>query len=97
VNTDLTLAAASAAYALLLEPFRPFYERYRLIWPTVAGGVALTGLALDRTLRHDLPPAQHRRVMRAFWRLFAISGLPMVAWQTVVARHEQHERRRLFL
>jgi hypothetical protein len=51
---DLRLAAASAAYALLLEPMRPLYERHRLTAATVAGGVALTGVALDHALRQTI-------------------------------------------
>jgi hypothetical protein len=94
---DLSLAAASTAYALLLEPFRPLYERHHLIWPTVAGGVALTGLALDQALRAEFGTEQARRMMRQYWRLFTIAGLPMVAWQTLIAVQAEQERRKLYV
>jgi hypothetical protein len=93
---DLRLAAASAAYALLLEPMRPLYERHRLTVATVAGGVALTGVALDHALRHELAPEQHRRVMRLFWRLFVVSGLPMIFWQALVWAGEREWMRRSY-
>jgi hypothetical protein len=33
---------------------RPLYERHRLTAATVAGGVALTGVALDHALRQTI-------------------------------------------
>jgi hypothetical protein len=84
MHIDVSLLAASAAYALALEPVRPWYERHRLTAATVAGGVALTGLALDRALRRELPHETRQRVMGHYWRLFAVAGLPIVTWQALI-------------
>jgi hypothetical protein len=78
-SLELKLIAASVGYALVLEPVRELYERHQLIWPTVAGGVLITGLALDQSLRAEFGTEQARRMMRQYWRLFTIAGLPMVA------------------
>lgn len=95
MRTYVELATVSAAYTLLLEQVRELYERHRLTAATVAGGVALTGLALDRALAEELP-SERRRVMSLYWRLFATSGLPIVLWQVAVALHEREERRQLY-